>query len=66
VFGLPPAPIEELKAKQKALELLELVGLTNAKARDFINALRKSQNFPYGDQRRLEPVPLPLIPSLHF
>ena len=47
VLGLPPAPIEELKAKQKALELLDLVKL-RARPEE------KARNFPYGDQRRLE------------
>jgi branched-chain amino acid transport system ATP-binding protein len=47
VLGLPPAPIEELKAKQKALELLDLVGLSD-------RAQEKARNFSYGDQRRLE------------
>jgi len=32
VLGLP-APTEELKTKQKALELLELVGLSDAKGK---------------------------------
>jgi len=45
VLGLP-APTEELKTKQKALELLELVGLSDAKGKEFINALRKSPKFP--------------------
>ena len=47
VLGLPPAPSEEQKAKQKALELLEMVGLSD-------RAQEKARNFPYGDQRRLE------------
>ena len=47
VLGLPPAPIEELKTKQKALELLELVGLSD-------RTQEKAQNFSYGDRRRLE------------
>jgi len=38
---------EEEKNKQKALELLELVGLSD-------RASEKARNFPYGDQRRLE------------
>ena len=55
VFGLPPAPIEERKAKQKALELLELVGLSNAPGKGIHQrAEEKARNFPYGDQRRLE------------
>lgn len=47
VFGLPPAPAEEQKTQQCALELLELVGLSD-------RATEKACNFPYGDQRRLE------------
>ncbi|PAX45659.1 ABC transporter ATP-binding protein [Brunnivagina elsteri] len=47
IFGIPPAPKEENKSKQKALELLELVGLQN-------RAEEQAKNFPYGEQRRLE------------
>ncbi len=47
VLGLPPAPSEEQKSKQKALELLDLMGLGD-------RAQEKARNFPYGDQRRLE------------
>ena len=47
VLGLPPAPIEELKTKQKALDLLDLVSLSDRPE-------EKARNFPYGDQRRLE------------
>ncbi|OKH39258.1 high-affinity branched-chain amino acid ABC transporter ATP-binding protein LivG [Calothrix sp. HK-06] len=47
VFGIPPAPKEEIQSKQKALELLELVGLHG-------RAYESAKNFPYGDQRRLE------------
>lgn len=47
VLGLPPAPMEELKTKQKALELLDLVGLSD-------RLDEKARNFSYGDQRRLE------------
>ncbi|MBW4646607.1 MAG: ABC transporter ATP-binding protein [Goleter apudmare HA4340-LM2] len=47
VLGLPPAPQEESKSRQKALELLELVGLSD-------RAQEKAKNFAYGDQRRLE------------
>ena len=47
VLGLPPAPIEELNTKQKALELLNLVGLSD-------RFEEKARNFSYGDQRRLE------------
>lgn len=47
VLGLPSALSEENRAKQKAWELLELVGLSD-------RAFEKAKNFPYGDQRRLE------------
>ncbi|WP_414578870.1 ABC transporter ATP-binding protein [Anabaena sp. CCY 9402-a] len=47
VLGLPPAPREEAKSRQKALELLEMVGLSD-------RAQEKSRNFAYGNQRRLE------------
>lgn len=47
VLSLPPAPIEELHTKQKALELLNLVGLSD-------RFEEKAGNFSYGDQRRLE------------
>lgn len=47
LLGLPPSPSEERKTKQKALELLDLVGLSD-------RAQEKARNFPYGDQRRLE------------
>ncbi|MDZ8137776.1 MAG: ABC transporter ATP-binding protein [Nostoc sp. DedQUE04] len=47
VLGLPPAPREELKTKQKAFDLLDLVGLSD-------RADEKAKNFAYGDQRRLE------------
>ncbi len=47
ILGLPPAPSEENRTKQKALELLDLVGLSD-------RAFQKARNFPYGDQRRLE------------
>jgi branched-chain amino acid transport system ATP-binding protein len=47
VLGLPPAPQAEAKSRQKALELLEMVGLSD-------RADEKSRNFAYGDQRRLE------------
>ena len=47
VFGLPPAPHEEMKIRQKAQELLELVGLSD-------RTHEVAKNFPYGDQRRLE------------
>lgn len=47
VLGLPPAPQEEQQICQKAVELLQLVGLGN-------RADEKARNFAYGDQRRLE------------
>lgn len=47
VLGLPPSPNEELKIREKASELLELVGLGD-------RAQELAKNFPYGDQRRLE------------
>ncbi|BCX06315.1 MAG: ABC transporter ATP-binding protein [Fischerella sp.] len=47
VIGVPPASTEERKSQQKALELLELVGLQQ-------RTEEKAKNFAYGDQRRLE------------
>ncbi|MBD2691995.1 ABC transporter ATP-binding protein [Anabaena catenula] len=47
ILGLPFAANEENKSKQKALELLELIGLTS-------RAEEKAKNLAYGDQRRLE------------
>ncbi len=47
ILGLPPAPSEERKSRQKALDLLNLIGLSD-------RASEKARNFPYGDQRRLE------------
>ncbi|MBR8832976.1 MAG: ABC transporter ATP-binding protein [Stigonema ocellatum SAG 48.90 = DSM 106950] len=47
VLGIPPAPQEEQKTQQKALELLGLVGLSDRVA-------EKARNFAYGEQRRLE------------
>jgi branched-chain amino acid transport system ATP-binding protein len=47
VFGLPPAPAEERNSRQRAIELLDLVGLAN-------RADIKAGTFAYGDQRRLE------------
>jgi len=47
VLGIPPAPQEEHKSQQKALELLALVGLGDRTA-------EKARNFAYGEQRRLE------------
>ncbi|BAY64453.1 branched-chain amino acid ABC transporter ATP-binding protein [Calothrix brevissima NIES-22] len=47
VLGLPPAPNEESKSRKKALDLLEMVGLSD-------RTQEKAKNFAYGDQRRLE------------
>lgn len=47
VLGLPPAPREERQTQEKALELLDMVGLSD-------RADEKAKNFSYGDQRRLE------------
>ena len=47
LLGIPPAAQEEQKSQQKALELLDLVGLGDRTA-------EKAKNFSYGDQRRLE------------
>jgi branched-chain amino acid transport system ATP-binding protein len=45
---LPKVQQEEAAAKEKALELLDYVGLGRARANE------TSKNLPYGDQRRLE------------
>jgi branched-chain amino acid transport system ATP-binding protein len=47
VLGLPLAVREEENSRQKALGLLELIGLSD-------RTEEKAKNFPYGDQRRLE------------
>lgn len=47
VLGLPPGPSEERAVREKALALLELVGLAD-------RAETQARNFAYGDQRRLE------------
>jgi branched-chain amino acid transport system ATP-binding protein len=47
ILGLPPAPEEEKRIRQKAMELLELMGLGD-------RADETASNFSYGDQRRLE------------
>lgn len=47
ILGLPPTPTEEKQTYDRAMELLELVGLSD-------RAKVKSKNFSYGDQRRLE------------
>ena len=47
ILGLPLAVKEEKKSRQKALELLTLIGLDN-------RTEEKAKNLAYGDQRRLE------------
>lgn len=47
MLGLPSARKQEEETKQRALELLDMVGLSD-------RASEKAKNFPYGDQRRLE------------
>jgi branched-chain amino acid transport system ATP-binding protein len=47
VLGLAPARREEKKSRRKALELLDMVGLSDRPD-------EKAKNFAYGDQRRLE------------
>jgi branched-chain amino acid transport system ATP-binding protein len=47
VLGLPLAVREEENSRQKALGLLELIGLSD-------RTEEKAKNFAYGDQRRLE------------
>ena len=47
MFGLPGARAEERKAHTRALELLDLVGLSG-------RAGAQAGSLPYGDQRRLE------------
>jgi len=47
ILGLPLATREEENSRQKALELLELIGLSD-------RTEEKAKNFAYGDQRRLE------------
>lgn len=47
VLNLPPAPSQEVNARQQGLDLLQLVGLGD-------RANEKACNFSYGDQRRLE------------
>ncbi|MDZ8026796.1 MAG: ABC transporter ATP-binding protein [Nostoc sp. SerVER01] len=47
VLGLPQARRQEKKSRRKALQLLEMVGLSD-------RADEKAKNFAYGDQRRLE------------
>jgi branched-chain amino acid transport system ATP-binding protein len=47
VLGLGAARQEERATRQRAMELLELVGLAD-------RPTERARNFPYGDQRRLE------------
>jgi branched-chain amino acid transport system ATP-binding protein len=47
VLGLPPGPAEERAVRERARELLALMGLSK-------RAEVKARNLPYGDQRRLE------------
>ena len=47
VLGLPPGPAEERAVRERARELLDLMGLGK-------RAAVKARNLPYGDQRRLE------------
>ena len=47
ILGLPPGPSEERAVRERARELLALVGLS---AKEEVRA----RNLPYGDQRRLE------------
>ena len=47
MFGFPSARAEERRARTKALELLDLVGLAD-------RAGAQAASLPYGDQRRLE------------
>ena len=47
ILGIPPTKMEEIQTYDRALELLELVGLSDS--HDV-----KAKNFSYGDQRRLE------------
>lgn len=47
ILGLPTARKEEAKTQEKALELLEMVGLGD-------RTQEQAKNFSYGDQRRLE------------
>ncbi|MBD2384815.1 ABC transporter ATP-binding protein [Cylindrospermum sp. FACHB-282] len=47
VLGLPRAAREEYKSRRKAIELLELIGLSD-------RTDEKARNLAYGDQRRLE------------
>jgi branched-chain amino acid transport system ATP-binding protein len=47
VMGIPPAPAEERHVREKAMHLLQMVGLAD-------RSETQARNFSYGDQRRLE------------
>lgn len=47
IFGTPRSRREEKKSKERALELLDFIGISN-------RAGQLAKNLPYGDQRRLE------------
>lgn len=47
IFGTPRSRREEEKSKQRAMELLEFIGISK-------RAGQLAKNLPYGDQRRLE------------
>lgn len=47
IFGTPRSRREEQKSKERALELLDFIGISN-------RAGQLAKNLPYGDQRRLE------------
>ena len=47
IFGTPRSRREEARSKEKALELLEFIGISK-------RAGQLAKNLPYGDQRRLE------------
>lgn len=47
MLGLPSATRQERETKEKAMALLDMVGLSD-------RASETAKNFPYGDQRRLE------------
>ena len=47
IFGTPRSRREEARSKEKAMELLEFIGISK-------RAGQLARNLPYGDQRRLE------------
>jgi len=51
--------------KAKGLELLELVGLSDAKGKGIHQRAEEKPEISYGDQRRLE-IARALAPILHF